>query len=434
MADDQDQRPPEDETPDGAVPDETPSGHEPVSQDDIDRLFEEQGAQQAAASQVAPEVAGMLGGAVALFEPLARQGAEVLGVGIETVAGKRATADGLSAALSGVEELAATFAGIDHIGLDLKLQLNEVESQPVAALVPLSGLAALLSLELDAEQLQDPSFAAGQLQMVGTVARELLDLVSLTLFTDSLSQAELTLADVRLGAAEATAALVAEGTGDGRLVTLAFSLNTGAEATPVTLVLPAALLLRLAELLGDEPDALDSTTHAAPAAGAPEAWHQNGAHEQAFAAGVPFADIEDGALGFGLTSAPDDLDSKVSPIRPGATFGSRKGDDVDVHPVRFPSFGEQASRGPSPQSLDLIMDVQMRVSVELGRSSMSVEDVLALGPGSVVELNKLAGEPVDILVNDRLIARGEVVVVDENFGVRVTEIISPRRRAQAMGR
>ncbi|MPZ98552.1 MAG: flagellar motor switch protein FliN [Dehalococcoidia bacterium] len=80
------------------------------------------------------------------------------------------------------------------------------------------------------------------------------------------------------------------------------------------------------------------------------------------------------------------------------------------------------------------MDVQMRVSVELGRSSMSVEDVLALGPGSVVELNKLAGEPVDILVNDRLIARGEVVVVDENFGVRVTEIISPRRRAQAMGR
>ena len=60
---------------------------------------------------------------------------------------------------------------------------------------------------------------------------------------------------------------------------------------------------------------------------------------------------------------------------------------------------------------------------------MMVEEVLALGPGSVVELNKLAGEPVDILVNERLIARGEVVVVDENFGVRVTEIVSPRRRA-----
>jgi flagellar motor switch protein FliN/FliY len=80
------------------------------------------------------------------------------------------------------------------------------------------------------------------------------------------------------------------------------------------------------------------------------------------------------------------------------------------------------------------MDVSMRVTVELGRSSLTVEEILELGPGSVVELNKLAGEPVDILVNDRLIARGEVVVVDENFGVRVTEIISPRQRASAMSR
>jgi flagellar motor switch protein FliN/FliY len=72
--------------------------------------------------------------------------------------------------------------------------------------------------------------------------------------------------------------------------------------------------------------------------------------------------------------------------------------------------------------------------VELGRSSLTVEEILELGPGSVVELNKLAGEPVDILVNDRLIARGEVVVVDENFGVRITEIISPRQRVNAIGR
>ena len=63
-----------------------------------------------------------------------------------------------------------------------------------------------------------------------------------------------------------------------------------------------------------------------------------------------------------------------------------------------------------------------------------MEEVLALGPGSVIELNKLAGEPVDVLVNDRLIARGEVVVVDENFGVRVTEVISPRSRAVAVAR
>jgi flagellar motor switch protein FliN/FliY len=104
-----------------------------------------------------------------------------------------------------------------------------------------------------------------------------------------------------------------------------------------------------------------------------------------------------------------------------------------VHPVRFPPLGP-SDNGGGTRPIDLIMDVSMRVSVELGRSTLTVEEVLELGPGSVVELNKLAGEPVDILVNERLIARGEVVVVDENFGVRITEIISPRQRVNAMGR
>jgi flagellar motor switch protein FliN/FliY len=74
--------------------------------------------------------------------------------------------------------------------------------------------------------------------------------------------------------------------------------------------------------------------------------------------------------------------------------------------------------------MDVLLDVNLDLSVELGRARVPVRDVLQLSPGSVVELNKLGGEPVDILVNGRLIARGEVVVVDENFGVRVTEIIN----------
>ncbi|MER3420944.1 MAG: flagellar motor switch protein FliN, partial [Chloroflexota bacterium] len=77
--------------------------------------------------------------------------------------------------------------------------------------------------------------------------------------------------------------------------------------------------------------------------------------------------------------------------------------------------------------------VTLQVRVELGSTRMTVEEVLNLAPGSVVELDRLAGEPVDIVVNDRLIARGEVVVVEENFGVRVTEIVSPRHRAMALG-
>jgi flagellar motor switch protein FliN len=83
----------------------------------------------------------------------------------------------------------------------------------------------------------------------------------------------------------------------------------------------------------------------------------------------------------------------------------------------------------SRHAIDLISALEMNVSVELGRTEMTISEVLALGPGSVIELDRLSGEPVDILVNDRLIARGEVVVVDENFGVRVVEVV--RRGVQA---
>lgn len=85
--------------------------------------------------------------------------------------------------------------------------------------------------------------------------------------------------------------------------------------------------------------------------------------------------------------------------------------------------------GPAPRNgIDLLAGLRMNVTVELGRTELTVAEVLGLGPGSVIELDRLAGEPVDILVNDRLIARGEVVVVDENFGVRVVEVV--RRGAE----
>ena len=78
--------------------------------------------------------------------------------------------------------------------------------------------------------------------------------------------------------------------------------------------------------------------------------------------------------------------------------------------------------------LDLLLDVPLDLSVELGRTRMSIQDLLNLSPGSVVELDKIAGEPLDILVNDRLIARGEAVVVNDKFGVRITDIVSPSER------
>jgi flagellar motor switch protein FliN/FliY len=100
---------------------------------------------------------------------------------------------------------------------------------------------------------------------------------------------------------------------------------------------------------------------------------------------------------------------------------------TSVHPVQFQAF-DSGSDAPSATNLDLLLDVPLRVTVELGRTELTIKEVLALGPGSVIELDKLAGEPVDILVNNRLIAKGEVVVVDENFGVRVTDIESPHKR------
>ncbi len=90
--------------------------------------------------------------------------------------------------------------------------------------------------------------------------------------------------------------------------------------------------------------------------------------------------------------------------------------------ARFASLPEQ-DPAPGRSNIDLLAGLQMNVTVELGRTELTVADVLGLGPGSVIELDRLAGEPVDILVNDRLIARGEVVVVDENFGVRVVEVV-----------
>ncbi|TCW60302.1 flagellar motor switch protein FliN [Treponema sp. J25] len=103
-----------------------------------------------------------------------------------------------------------------------------------------------------------------------------------------------------------------------------------------------------------------------------------------------------------------------------------------VQPVQFPSLTPQM--GPAEQgNIGLIMDVYMELTVELGRTKKLIKEILGMGEGTIIELDKLAGEPVDILVNHKLIAKGEVVVIDENFGVRVTEIVSPMERMSDMG-
>jgi flagellar motor switch protein FliN/FliY len=99
-----------------------------------------------------------------------------------------------------------------------------------------------------------------------------------------------------------------------------------------------------------------------------------------------------------------------------------------IQPAVFSNFEQQQLQGTDTKNLNMLLDIPLQVTVELGRTKRTVKEILEISSGSIIELDKLAGEPVDILVNNRLIAKGEVVVIDENFGVRVTDIISQTDR------
>jgi flagellar motor switch protein FliN len=106
-------------------------------------------------------------------------------------------------------------------------------------------------------------------------------------------------------------------------------------------------------------------------------------------------------------------------------------DDKDEESTGEP-IGEETTSSGETKSLDLILDIPLTVTVELGRSKMLINDLLQLGQGSVIELKKLVGEPLEVLVNKKLVARGEVVVINEKFGVRLTDIVSPMERVQSL--
>ena len=104
-------------------------------------------------------------------------------------------------------------------------------------------------------------------------------------------------------------------------------------------------------------------------------------------------------------------------------MGMQPAPDVNVAPAQFVPFTNTASPIVQQENIDLIMDVPLEVTVELGRTNKSIKEILDFSPGTIIELNKLAGEPIDVLVNGKYVAKGEVVVIEECFGIRVTEII-----------
>jgi len=100
-------------------------------------------------------------------------------------------------------------------------------------------------------------------------------------------------------------------------------------------------------------------------------------------------------------------------------------------PASFPSL-DGGGAVPAPKNIDFILDIPMQVTVQVGSTKMVIRELLQLGQGSVIELEKLAGEPMEVLVNNKLVARGEVVVVNEKFGVRLTDVISAAERVQQL--
>jgi len=143
----------------------------------------------------------------------------------------------------------------------------------------------------------------------------------------------------------------------------------------------------------------------------------------------------------GLPKVEDDETTEYgSDIFPGGPGGN------PISAASMPAFGAspgaafqpfQAMGGPvetMPRGMDLIMDIPLDVSVELGRVQMLIKDVLELATGSIVELERVAGEPIDLMVNGQLLAKGEVVVIEDNFGIRITEIVSPSDRLNSVGK
>jgi len=129
-------------------------------------------------------------------------------------------------------------------------------------------------------------------------------------------------------------------------------------------------------------------------------------------------------------SAEKDTNDKVERKEENNTLIS--GDTASAKPVTFQplTVSQTKEDGGRIGNLDLLRDVPIQISVELGRTRMLIKDLLSLSSGSIIELEKLAGEPVDILANGRLIAKGEVIVIDENFGVRITEILNPDKKME----
>ena len=147
-------------------------------------------------------------------------------------------------------------------------------------------------------------------------------------------------------------------------------------------------------------------------------------------------DAEEETAAAAVTEMPTAVEEEQQVAPPQSNVGApiqaappaQKKPQIQVQEAQFESFESPSLTKAESNNLDMLLDIPLQVTVELGRTKRSIKEILEMSSGSIIELDKLAGEPVDILVNNRLIANGEVVVIDENFGVRITDILSQTER------
>ena len=144
-----------------------------------------------------------------------------------------------------------------------------------------------------------------------------------------------------------------------------------------------------------------------------------------------FKEMDTDNLSEGLESSEEVLAQEVEPEVEAAAQAEST---VTVQPVQFASFEDlDQVAGPQNQNLNILLDVKLQLTVELGRTELPIKKVLELTKGSIVTLNKAAGEPVELYANGKLIAYGEVVVIEDNFGLRITHITDPAKRLNSLG-
>lgn len=305
------------------------------------------------------------------------------------------------------EEVAGTF-GDPHLAMPLEVSTDQDQTALAYLILPTAVAAAFLDSQAD-----NPGDEEQQtIVIASTVLGQVVQSINQRVFAGSPSGLILSTDDV---SANSMAGILAGM--DEPALALTGTL-AGAKELPFTLFLPGTFLDIVAGAL---PDAPEVELPAAPAAVAPAQEPPAGAATDT----LPFTLTAEELAGAELIE-PEPVVHRpfttVPPTAPPAREAVAAAPPPAAHRARFAPLPdpEHPSAG-SP--IDLLAGLQMNVAVELGRTELTVADVLGLGPGSVIELDRLAGEPVDILVNDRLIARGEVVVVDENFGVRVVEVV-----------